>query len=172
MVNVDNKSPDQIDLKDLSGREIEGFADKAVKRENLKELNRPRVSPLLKNEPVIVSMSCLGIPQERVAALVKVNRKTVKKHAENPRLLRSIEKTLDKGLAVHEAAKKLGCPEPLVWHVALEGKSDQERFESLGWGLRTWDVWNINDIDQRFGDAWPGRIPAQMIAHILYYCNS
>jgi len=33
----------------------------------------------------------------------------------------------------------------LVWSVALEGKSDQERFKSLNWGLRTWDLWNWND---------------------------
>ena len=39
----------------------------------------------------------------------------------------------------------------------------------MGWGLRTWDHWYFNDIDQRFGDDWPGRIPAQLIAHILYY---
>ncbi len=50
----------------------------------------------------------------------------------------------------------------------LDG-SDQERFKLLGWGLRTWDHWYFNDIDQRFGDDWPGRIPAQLIAHILYY---
>ena len=24
-------------------------------------------------------------------------------------------------------------------------------------------------MDKRFGDDWPGRIPAQMIAHMLYY---
>jgi len=30
------------------------------------------------------------------------------------------------------------------------------------WGVFHWG-------DKRFGDDWPGRIPAQMIAHILYY---
>jgi len=39
----------------------------------------------------------------------------------------------------------------------------------FGWGLRTWDQWEWNDCDKRFGDDWPGRIPAQLIAHILYY---
>ncbi len=28
---------------------------------------------------------------------------------------------------------------------------------------------SFNDCDKRFGDEWPGRIPAQLIAHILYY---
>ena len=71
-----------------------------------------------------------------------------------------------------------------AWSLALEGKEDLDRFKSLNWGLRTWDLWNWNDClpreihvndkqsvfhwgDKRFGDDWPGRIPAQMIAHIL-----
>jgi len=39
----------------------------------------------------------------------------------------------------------------------------------LGGGLRTWDQWEWNDCDKRFGDDWPGRIPAQLIAHVLFY---
>ena len=69
-----------------------------------------------------------------------------------------------------------------MWSIALEGKSDLDRFKALNRGLRAWDLWNWNDCDKRFGDDWParhrersgeaggpGRIPAQMIAHILYY---
>ena len=59
----------------------------------------------------------------------------------------------------------------------MEGKTDQEKFKELGWGLRTWDQWNFNECDERFGDDWParlmagrpGRIPAQLVAHTLYY---
>ncbi len=60
---------------------------------------------------------------------------------------------------------------PSQWYgpVALEGKDDLKRFKELGWGLRTWDLWSWGDCDRRFGDDWPGRIPAQLIAHILYY---
>jgi len=87
---------------------------------------------------------------------------------------------LKQGFTVPQVAEKHACPvgpedhtggwaEPLVWPIALEGKDDLQRFKELNWGLRTWDLWNWNDIDQRFGDEWPGRIPAQMIAHILYY---
>jgi DNA modification methylase len=39
----------------------------------------------------------------------------------------------------------------------------------LNWGLRTWDHWYFNDVDQRFGDNWPGQIPAQLVAHTLFY---
>ena len=57
----------------------------------------------------------------------------------------------------------------MVWSIALRGKTDLERFRALNWGLRTWDQWSFNNCDKRFGDEWPGRIPAQLIAHILFY---
>ncbi len=57
----------------------------------------------------------------------------------------------------------------MAWDLPLEGKSDQERFEALNWGLRTWDHWYFNDIDPRFGDSWPGQIPAQLVGHSLFY---
>ena len=57
----------------------------------------------------------------------------------------------------------------LTWAIRLQGKTDQEKFKELGWGLRTWDQWNFNECDERFGDDWPGRTPAQLVAHTLFY---
>jgi hypothetical protein len=89
-----------------------------------------------------------------------------------PELANSSKADLSRGFTVAQVAEKHGWPEPMVWSLALEGKDDLERFKALNWGLRTWDLWNWNDCDRRFGDDWPGRIPAQMIAHILYYFSS
>ena len=47
----------------------------------------------------------------------------------------------------------------LVWALRLEGKTNQEKFKKLGWGLLTWDQGNFNECDERFGDAWPTRTP-------------
>ncbi len=33
----------------------------------------------------------------------------------------------------------------LAWALRLEGKTDQEKFAELNWGLPTWDLWNWND---------------------------
>ncbi len=88
-----------------------------------------------------------------------------------PELANLINTDLKRGFTVAQVAAKHGWPEPPVLSVALEGKDDLLRFKALNWGLRTWDVWNWNDCDKRFGDDWPGRIPAQMIAHILYYLS-
>ena len=35
--------------------------------------------------------------------------------------------------------------------------------------MRTWDQWFFNDLDRRFGDDWPGQIPAQLVGHTLHY---
>jgi len=76
---------------------------------------------------------------------------------------------LKQGFTVPQVAEKHGWPEPLVWSLALEGKEDLERFRELKWGIRTSDLWSWNDCDKRFGHDWPGRIPAQLVAHILYF---
>jgi hypothetical protein len=85
----------------------------------------------------------------------------------------SLNDDLSKGFTVAQVAKKHGWIDPMVWSLALEGKNNRDRFKELGWGFCTWDnlkvtrKWEWNDCDKRFGDDWPGRIPAQMIAHIL-----
>ena len=57
----------------------------------------------------------------------------------------------------------------MAWALRLTGRQDRDKFKDLDWGLRTWDYWQFNDCDDRFGSDWPGRIPAQLVAHTLYY---
>ena len=118
----------------------------------------------------IFRMNRLRIPQERIATRLGLDQKTIHYHlGKKAELPFSLNTDLSKGFTVPQVAEKHGWTEPMVWSIALEGKSDLDRFKALNWGLRTWDLWNWNDCDKRFGDDWPGRIPAQMIAHILYY---
>jgi len=132
-------------------------------------------------------MHRLGLPQERIANRLSVPQRILSYHlAKMPSLAIPLNADLSKGFTVPQVAEKHSWAEPLVWSIALEGKSDLDRFKALNWGLRTWDLCNWNDClpreihvndkqsvfhwgDKRFGDDWPGRIPAQMIAHILYY---
>jgi len=32
----------------------------------------------------------------------------------------------------------------LAWALRLQGKTDQEKFKELGWGLRTWDQASVS----------------------------
>jgi hypothetical protein len=118
-------------------------------------------------------MNRVGIPQERIAARLGIIQRTVSRHLDYLAALpNSLNADLKKGFSITQVAEKHGWPEALVWSIALEGMDDLERFKALMWGLRTWDVWNSNDCDKRFGDDWPGRIPAQIIAHILYFFSA
>ena len=118
----------------------------------------------------IFRMNRLGIPQDRIADRLGQIRETIRNHlAKMATLPNQPNADLSRGFTVAQVAEKHGWTEPMVWSLALEGREDIERFKELGWGLRTWDQWEWNDCDKRFGDDWPGRIPAQLIAHILYY---
>ncbi len=112
----------------------------------------------------------LGMPQERIADRFDITQQAVQQHLQEfPELENLVNADLARGLPVADTARKQEWPEPLVWALALDQKTDAERFEALQWGLRTWDDWRYNDVDERFGDNWPGRIPAQLVAHALYY---
>ena len=116
------------------------------------------------------NMNRLGIPQDRIAKRLGLAQKTINDHLAKMAVLPNpLNTDLSQGFTVSQVAQKHGWTEPMVWSLALEDKDDQERFKELGWGLRTWDQWDFNDCDKRFGDDWPGRIPAQLIAHILFY---
>lgn len=129
-----------------------------------------RAASLLALDLKIFCLNRLGIPQDRIAKRLGLPRSTFLDHlAKMPGLAKPVYSDLAKGFPVFQVARKHGWPEPLVWSLALTEKSDQDRFKALQWGIRTWDVWNFMACDKRFGDEWPGRIPAQLVAHILYF---
>jgi len=118
----------------------------------------------------IFRMNRLGIPQDRIAERLGLARTSFQYHLPKMAALpNSANADLSRGFTVAQVAEKHNWTDPMVWSMALEGKNDRKRFKELGWGLRTWDQWEWNDCDKRFGDNWPGRIPAQLIAHILIY---
>ncbi len=105
----------------------------------------------------ILRMDRLHIPQERMAKRLGVLQQTISIHLQKMAVLPNlVNADLKRGFTVPQVAEKHACPvgpedrtggwtEPMVWSVALEGKSDLERFKALNWGLRTWDLWNWND---------------------------
>jgi len=111
-----------------------------------------------------------GIHQERIASCLGILQQTISKHLQHLAMSPNVVNTdLKRGFTVAQVAEKHGWPEPLVWSIVLEGQEDLKRFKVLNWELRIWDLLSWNECDKRFGDDWLGRIPAQMIAHILYY---
>jgi hypothetical protein len=52
----------------------------------------------------------------------------------------------------------------------LAGLDDLARLEALGIAIQPYDVLHFQGCDPRFGtDGYPGRIPGQLVAHILYW---
>ena len=129
-----------------------------------------RAAAQLDIELKLFSMNRLGIPQDRIAKRLGQIRETIRNHlAKKATLPNQPNADLLRGFTIAQVAEKHGWTELMIWSLALEGKDDLQRFVALNWGLRTWDLWDWNDCDRRFGDEWPGCIPGQMIAHILYY---
>ncbi len=117
---------------------------------------------------VILRLSCLGWPQEKISETVGLSQNRVSEIIGNANF-GNIDTLLSQGHDMDYIARQYNMDLPLVWALRLEGKTDQEKFKELAWGLRTWDQWNFNECDERFGDDWPGRIPAQLVAHTLFY---
>ncbi|MEA3417705.1 MAG: transcriptional regulator, partial [Thermodesulfobacteriota bacterium] len=75
-----------------------------------------------------------SIPQERIGTRLGIIQRTVSKHLEKmPTLANVLNTDLTKGFTVPQVAEKHKWPEPLVWSIALEGKSDLDRFKALNW---------------------------------------
>ncbi len=117
---------------------------------------------------VILRLNRLGWTQEKISETVGVNQQRISQITNNTNF-GEIGNLLSQGHDMEYIARHYHMDLALAWALRLEGMTDQEKFKALGWGLRTWDQWNFNECDERFGDDWPGRIPAQLVAHTLFY---
>lgn len=127
-----------------------------------------RASQNASRESVISRLSALGFTQEAIAGKVGIDQSVVSRIMQNANF-GNLHNFLQQGHPLEKALEVFGLDYPMAYSILFEGKDDHDRFKELNWGLRTWDYWNWNDCDQRFGEDWPGRIPAQLVAHALYY---
>ncbi|WP_299984051.1 MerR family transcriptional regulator, partial [Desulfobacula sp.] len=119
-------------------------------------------------DSTIIRLGRLGWTQDKISDKVGLSRNRVCEIVGNTNI-GNIDTLLAQGHDMEYIAAHYQMDLALTWAIRLHGKTDQEKFKELGWGLRTWDQWNFNECDERFGDDWPGRIPAQLIAHTLFY---
>ena len=117
---------------------------------------------------IVIRLNRLGWTQEKIAEIVGLSQNRISEIIGNTNF-GEIDNLLSQGRAMDYIAGHYHMDIALAWAIYLEGKRDQEKFKALGWGLRTWDHWNFNECDECFGDDWPGRIPAQLVAHTLFY---
>jgi DNA modification methylase len=84
-------------------------------------------------------------------------------------LVKGIIDQLTRGRTVAEIAESENVTTGLIEALTLRDLDDAARFDKLGIKIQPYDVWHFNDCDDRFGDKYPGRIPGQLILHVLYF---
>lgn len=161
----------------------QAIADKlGVKRQRVNEwISAIRQRQKAGRDAQIVKLSRLGWMQEEIAGVIGLERSSVTKIVKNAEFGK-IHKMLSEDRSMDYIADHYQMDLALAWALRLEGKEDRIRFrgdvspgtktedlKELRWGVRTWDNWYFSDCDERFGDACDGRIPAQLVAHTLFY---
>ncbi|MCF8090415.1 MAG: hypothetical protein K9K21_12045 [Desulfotignum sp.] len=85
-----------------------------------------RATTLQELDLKIFRLHQLGIPQDRIAKRLDINRRTLSHHlAKMPELAKWPNSDLSKGFTVPQVAQKHCWPEPMVWSQALKGMDDR-----------------------------------------------
>ena len=115
-------------------------------------------------------LTMLGWTQTQTASVLGVKQPTVAgdiKDSESGKA--DIAKLLADGHGRDEVARRFNLPPVLVEAVALEGQDDETRMHRLGIKVQPYDVWQFPSCHDLMGDRHPGRIPGELIAHVLYF---
>lgn len=81
----------------------------------------------------------------------------------------NLSEKAERGQTPEQIAESEGLPLRLVRAALLAGEDDPGRLAALRIGIQPYDVWNFSGCDPRFGEEYPGRIPGQLILHLLYF---
>lgn len=116
-------------------------------------------------------LSKLGWTQQAIGEKLGVDRSLISGDVKNSHLGK-IHETLgphwnEKGIA--ELANRLNLSLTDCYTAAIDGMDDTERLQRLDIKLQPYDVWQFPSCHDLMGDRHPGRIPGQLIAHVLYF---
>jgi len=112
----------------------------------------------------------LGWTQEETANTVGCSQRYVSEIVEEfPELEKVLKNLLDDGIPHLDVAERFNMPLILVWAIDLHGRTDAQRMERLGIKTQPYDVWHFSKCHDLFGTSWPGRIPGEIVTHILYF---
>jgi len=136
-----------------------------------------RLRQTAKGDSLIQKLHLLGWTQQEIALIFGVTQGAIsQKLLEMPISAKLIKTLLNQGDSVEKIAEKLSIDIQLAWAIALDGKTDEERFDIFG---RTeysdkepvrYNVWNFVIKDPRLGiENYLGRIEGQIILNLLYY---
>lgn len=113
----------------------------------------------------------LGWTQKSISRTLGCSQQTVADDLPKIQYIgKSVISQLASGLPHDEVANRHGLPLNLVHAIEMEGwESDAKRLAALGIKIQPYDVWNFQSCHDLMGDTHPGRIPGELICHVLYF---
>lgn len=121
---------------------------------------------------VIFRLHLLGWTQEEIGKVkgVELDQANVSRRlCEFSELKTRIKDSFAKRKSIAEIAKYHNIDETLVWALVLQELSDEDRFETLGFSPRVYNVWNFAGLDEEMGQRYRGGIPGQIVLNTLFY---
>lgn len=119
---------------------------------------------------VLMRLSRLGWTQQEMADATGMARQTVTDFLPKiPELENPAKTTLRSGIPAGEVGKRYNLPEQLVHAIDLDERDDAQRMDRLGIKVQPYDVWQFAKSGDLFGREHPGRIPGELVAHVLYF---
>lgn len=115
-------------------------------------------------------LNSLGWTQQEIGAVVGTAQRNIANFLEEfSELKKVLKKMLAEGHPHLDVAERHNMPLQLVWAIDLEGRADKERMNRLNINIQPYDVWNFGKCHDLFGTKHPGRIPGEIVAHVLYF---
>lgn len=118
----------------------------------------------------VLRLSMLGWTQQEIASVLDVSQPTVSSDIKNCESAKAdIQRLAEGHTERHEIARRFNLQPSLVEAVTLDGADDEHRMKKLGIKIQPYDVWSFPGCHDLMGDAHPGRIPGELVAHVLYF---
>ena len=119
---------------------------------------------------IALRLELLGWTSAEVAVETGLSESRVRElSSEFSELKKATKKLLSEGHPHLDVAERYNMPLQLVWAIDMEGRTDKERMARLGINVQPYDVWGFAKCHDLFGSQHPGRIPGELIAHVLYF---
>lgn len=115
-------------------------------------------------------LSMLGWQGKEIAQWLEVDPATVSRDLQNSESgVMQVRQLAQQRTERHEIARRFNLPATLVEAITLDGLDDAQRLKKLGIKIQPYDVWQFAGCHDLMGDAHPGRIPGELVCHVLYF---
>lgn len=115
-------------------------------------------------------LSMLGWQGKDIAEILEVDPATISRDLQNcESAVLQVRSLAQQRTERHEIARRFNLAPSLVEAITLDGVDDVTRLKRLGVKIQPYDVWQFPGCHDLMGDAHPGRIPGELVAHVLYF---